>query len=197
MPSGRAIAPFAVASGRMPSEAQGDQPMTAPRYPKGPVIVRTRLRIHGLRPLRISCPELLKSTESHFDDDPLCRNVPRQSGDLRSGVLTHHLLAPDLWAKVEFLDLLRRLDLDESTFLEGQAASPIVSHLDTRIKSSEVQDRPVERRSLADFAKLVELFDAHGVSFVSVTQQFLRVNYRLEKEGPFDPGEMILSGSIP
>jgi DNA invertase Pin-like site-specific DNA recombinase len=27
-------------------------------------------------------------------------------------------------------------------------------------------------RSLADFAELVELFDAHGVSFVSVTQQF-------------------------
>ena len=27
-------------------------------------------------------------------------------------------------------------------------------------------------RSLADFAKLVELFDAHGVSFVSVTQSF-------------------------
>lgn len=27
-------------------------------------------------------------------------------------------------------------------------------------------------RALADFAKLVELFDAHGVSFVSVTQQF-------------------------
>jgi DNA invertase Pin-like site-specific DNA recombinase len=27
-------------------------------------------------------------------------------------------------------------------------------------------------RSLTDFAKLVELFDAHGVSFVSVTQSF-------------------------
>ena len=27
-------------------------------------------------------------------------------------------------------------------------------------------------RSLADFAKIVEVFDAHGVSFVSVTQQF-------------------------
>jgi len=26
--------------------------------------------------------------------------------------------------------------------------------------------------SLADFAKMVELFDAHGVSFVAVTQQF-------------------------
>lgn len=27
-------------------------------------------------------------------------------------------------------------------------------------------------RSLADFAKIVDLFDAHGVIFVSVTQQF-------------------------
>ena len=27
-------------------------------------------------------------------------------------------------------------------------------------------------RSLADFAKMVEAFDAHGVSFVSITQQF-------------------------
>src|SRR3990172_1796962 len=27
-------------------------------------------------------------------------------------------------------------------------------------------------RSLSDFAKLVEIFEAHGVSFVSVTQQF-------------------------
>jgi len=27
-------------------------------------------------------------------------------------------------------------------------------------------------RSLADFAKLIELFDVHGVSFVSVTQSF-------------------------
>jgi DNA invertase Pin-like site-specific DNA recombinase len=31
-------------------------------------------------------------------------------------------------------------------------------------------------RSLADFAKLVELFDAHGVSFVSVTQAFNTTN---------------------
>jgi site-specific DNA recombinase len=31
---------------------------------------------------------------------------------------------------------------------------------------------PAPRRSLADFAKLIELFDAHGVSFVSVTQSF-------------------------
>ena len=29
-------------------------------------------------------------------------------------------------------------------------------------------------RSLADFAKLVELFDEHDVSFISVTQPFYR-----------------------
>ncbi len=28
-------------------------------------------------------------------------------------------------------------------------------------------------RSLADFAKMVEVFDSHGVSFVAVTQQFI------------------------
>jgi hypothetical protein len=33
---------------------------------------------------------------------------------------------------------------------------------------------PVSASGLADFAKLVELFDTHGVSFVSVTQQRTR-----------------------
>src|SRR5882672_10633547 len=33
-------------------------------------------------------------------------------------------------------------------------------------------ERPALQRLLADFARLVEIFDAQGVSFVSVTQQF-------------------------
>jgi hypothetical protein len=47
---------------------------------------------------------------------------------------------------------------------------------------ADIQDRKVDvvvvykvdrlTRSLADFAKMVEIFDARGVSFVSVTQQF-------------------------
>src|ERR1700742_895195 len=37
-------------------------------------------------------------------------------------------------------------------------------------------------RSLADFAKLVELFDAHEVSFVSVTQAFTH-----DQHGTIDP----------
>src|SRR5688572_28883112 len=49
---------------------------------------------------------------------------------------------------------------------------------------SDIRDRLVDvvykvdrlTRSLADFAKLVELFDAQGVSFVSVTQAFNTTN---------------------
>ena len=43
-----------------------------------------------------------------------------------------------------------------------------------RARSTFVLVYKVDRltRSLADFAKLIELFDAHGVSFVSVTQSF-------------------------
>ncbi|MDO8433720.1 MAG: recombinase family protein [Candidatus Binatus sp.] len=37
------------------------------------------------------------------------------------------------------------------------------------LQAKEQRSRP---RSLADFAKMVEVFDAQGVSFVSVTQQF-------------------------
>jgi site-specific DNA recombinase len=41
-------------------------------------------------------------------------------------------------------------------------------------------------RSLADFAKLVELFDQHSVSFVSVTQQFKRPLPQLSYMPTFD-----------
>jgi hypothetical protein len=38
-------------------------------------------------------------------------------------------------------------------------------------RGGRLQDRP-PGRSLADFAKLVEVFDRNGVTFVSVTQSF-------------------------
>src|SRR5258707_11137643 len=90
---------------------------------------------------------------------------------------------------------------DDGGYSGGSTDRPDLQRLLDDIRSRKLDVIVVYKvdrltRSLADFAKLVELFDAHGVSFVSVTQQFLRVNYRLEKEGP-DPGEMILSGSIP
>ena len=49
----------------------------------------------------------------------------------------------------------------------GCSANPVPPHRrDRRLQGGS------PHRSLTDFAKLVELFDAHGVSFVSVTQAF-------------------------
>src|SRR5438309_292773 len=55
-------------------------------------------------------------------------------------------------------------------------------------------------RSLADFAKLIELFDVHGVSFVSVTQSFNtsssmgRLTYLLKNR--FYIGELVYRGEV-
>src|SRR5881392_4067293 len=48
----------------------------------------------------------------------------------------------------------------------------IPDHYDDGGLSSASLDRPALQNLLADFAKLVELFDQYGVSFVSITQSF-------------------------
>src|SRR4029078_13716822 len=62
---------------------------------------------------------------------------------------------------------------DDGGFSGGSTDRPALQSLRAR-KIDVIVVYKVDRltRSLADFAKLVELFDAHGVSFVSVTQQF-------------------------
>lgn len=66
---------------------------------------------------------------------------------------------------------------DDGGFSGGSTDRPALQQLLTDIKAHKVDVIVVYKvdrltRSLADFAKLVELFDAHQVSFVSVTQQF-------------------------
>src|SRR6186997_1128037 len=61
--------------------------------------------------------------------------------------------------------------------VSGSTDRPALQQLLADIKAHKVDVIVVYKvdrltRSLADFAKLVELFDAHQVSFVSVTQQF-------------------------
>ena len=73
-------------------------------------------------------------------------------------------------------DLIRRR-YDDGGFSGGSTDRPALQQLLADIKAHRVDVIVVYKvdrltRSLADFAKLVELFDAHGVSFVSVTQQF-------------------------
>jgi site-specific DNA recombinase len=66
---------------------------------------------------------------------------------------------------------------DDGGFSGGTLNRPALQRLMADIRAGRI-DRVViykiDRltRSLADFAKLVETFDAHGVSFVSITQQF-------------------------
>src|SRR2546429_6117887 len=72
---------------------------------------------------------------------------------------------------------LIRARYDDGGYSGGSTDRPALQQLLADIRARRidvVMVYTVDRltRSLADFAKLVELFDAHGVSFVSVTQQF-------------------------
>ena len=66
---------------------------------------------------------------------------------------------------------------DDGGFSGGSMERPALQKLLEDVKARKIDVVVVYKvdrltRSLADFAKLVELFDAHGVSFISVTQAF-------------------------
>jgi DNA invertase Pin-like site-specific DNA recombinase len=72
---------------------------------------------------------------------------------------------------------LLRKRYDDGGFSGGSTDRPALQRLLDDVRTGKIDVIVVYKvdrltRSLADFAKLVELFDAHQVSFVSVTQQF-------------------------
>jgi site-specific DNA recombinase len=72
---------------------------------------------------------------------------------------------------------LVRTKYDDGGFSGGNTDRPALQQLLADVRAGKVDVIVVYKvdrltRSLADFAKLVELFDTHNVSFVSVTQQF-------------------------
>jgi site-specific DNA recombinase len=72
---------------------------------------------------------------------------------------------------------LLRAKYEDGGFSGGNTDRPALQRLLDDVHGGKVDVIVVYKvdrltRSLADFAKLVELFDQHGVSFVSVTQQF-------------------------
>ncbi|HUI14256.1 MAG TPA: recombinase family protein [Xanthobacteraceae bacterium] len=72
---------------------------------------------------------------------------------------------------------LFRAKYDDGGFSGGNTDRPALQRLLEDVRSGKIDVIVVYKvdrltRSLADFAKLVELFDQHNVSFVSVTQQF-------------------------
>ena len=73
--------------------------------------------------------------------------------------------------------MLARQRYDDGGFSGGNLERPALQHLIADIRVGRVDIVIVYKvdrltRSLADFVRLVELFDAQTVSFVSVTQQF-------------------------
>lgn len=76
---------------------------------------------------------------------------------------------------------LLRERFDDGGFSGGSLDRPALQNLIEQVRRRRIDIVVVYKvdrltRSLADFAKLVELFDAHGVSFVSVTQAFNTTN---------------------
>jgi DNA invertase Pin-like site-specific DNA recombinase len=72
---------------------------------------------------------------------------------------------------------LIRSKYDDGGFSGGNTDRPALQRLLDDVRAGKIDIIVVYKvdrltRSLADFAKLVELFDQHDVSFVSVTQQF-------------------------
>ena len=72
---------------------------------------------------------------------------------------------------------LLRAKYDDGGFSGGNTDRPALQRLLEDVRAGKIDIIVVYKvdrltRSLADFAKLVELFDKHDVSFVSVTQQF-------------------------
>ena len=66
---------------------------------------------------------------------------------------------------------------DDGGFSGGSMERPALQKLLADIREKRVDVVVVYKvdrltRSLADFAKMVEVFDCHGISFVAVTQQF-------------------------
>src|SRR6201993_3232411 len=73
--------------------------------------------------------------------------------------------------------VLARTRYDDGGFSGGNMERPALQHLLADIRAGRIDIVVVYKvdrltRSLADFARLVEIFDKEGVSFVSVTQQF-------------------------
>ena len=68
-------------------------------------------------------------------------------------------------------------DYDDPGFSGGNTDRPGLKRLMADIERGQIDIVVVYKidrlsRSLSDFARMVEVFDRHGVSFVSVTQQF-------------------------
>ena len=106
-----------------------------------------------------------KSSEEGLDQDFNSLEAQREAGEayIRSQAHEGWKLLPDRF--------------DDGGFSGGNMDRPALVKLMTMIREGQIDIIVIYKidrltRSLTDFARLAETFDKHGVSFVSVTQQF-------------------------
>jgi site-specific DNA recombinase len=106
-----------------------------------------------------------KSTEEGLEMDYNTLDAQREAGEKYIEAMRHEgwRLIPDLY--------------DDGGYSGGNMDRPALKRLLDDINAERIDIVVVYKvdrlsRSLMDFAKLVEVFDAHGCSFVSVTQHF-------------------------
>jgi DNA invertase Pin-like site-specific DNA recombinase len=118
------------------------------------------------KPKRVRCAVYTRvSTEYGLDQEFNSLDAQHEASEAYIRSQTH-----DGWTLV-------RTRYDDGGYSGGSTERPALQRLLADIRARKVDIIVVYKvdrltRSLADFAKLVELFDANGVSFVSVTQQF-------------------------
>jgi site-specific DNA recombinase len=106
-----------------------------------------------------------KSTEEGLDQDFNSLDAQRESGEayIKSQAQEGWVCLPDRF--------------DDGGFTGGNMDRPALKQLMASIEAGQVDCVVVYKvdrfsRSLLDFARMMEVFERHGVSFVSVTQQF-------------------------
>jgi site-specific DNA recombinase len=118
------------------------------------------------KPKRVRCAVYTRvSTEYGLNQEFNSLDAQQEAADAYIRSQAH-----DGWTMV-------RTRYDDGGYSGGSTERPALQRLLADIRDRRIDVVVVYKvdrltRSLADFAKLVELFDAHGVSFVSVTQQF-------------------------
>src|SRR5437868_120830 len=120
---------------------------------------------HSKRPVRRCAIYTRKSSEEGLEQDFNSLHAQREACDafIRSQV-------GEGWR-------LNKAHYDDGGLSGGSMERPALQRLLEDIRNGQVDVVVVYKvdrltRSLADFAKMVEIFDASGVSFVAVTQQF-------------------------
>src|SRR5665811_497208 len=153
--------------------------LVAPRSPT----TRTGEHLEPMNRLSDSIIHCVHSKPNGYQNHQTRRSGHHQEGDLRTP-LTFNSLDAQYDAASAYIKsqahagwTLIRSRYDDGGYSGGSTDRPDLQKLLDDIRARKVDVIVVYKvdrltRSLADFAKLVELFDAHGVSFVSVTQQF-------------------------